>query len=106
VHPSAILRYIEKKVGEGDISLEYRRDAQTYMQSQFPPAILENPSGEHIFLNNTKASTEILPAILTAAGLHGIEKRDFYEIAAVMLPEEIHPEVKEKLDSIQQVIGS
>lgn len=106
VHPAAILRYIEKEAGEGDISLENRQEAQTFMQSQFPPGILENPLGEHIFLNNTKASVDILPAILTAAGLHGIEKRDFYGIAAVMRPEEIHPEVKEKLDAIQQVIGS
>jgi hypothetical protein len=40
--------------------------------------------------------------VLTAAGLLGIPYTDYDEIASVMTPEEIHPEVIEKLDAIQR----
>jgi hypothetical protein len=54
------------------------------------------------YLQQRKARTEVIPPILNAAGLHGFPYTRFNEIAAVMLPDEIHPEVKEKLDAIQQ----
>jgi hypothetical protein len=66
------------------------------------PGVTEDPLGEHLILEGVKASDRIIPAILNAAGIHGIEKREFYRIAALMLPEEIHPEVIEKLDAIQK----
>jgi hypothetical protein len=43
--------------------------------------------------------------LFTAAGIHGYDYTSYDEIAAVMTPEEIHPEVKEKLDFIQQAFG-
>jgi hypothetical protein len=58
------------------------------------------PGGDHAFLNNTKARTELLPPALTAAGLPGFPYTRYHEIAAVMRPGEIHPEVREKLDGI------
>lgn len=57
-----------------------------------PPALVES------FLQNTKARTEIISAALQAMGIHGFEYTRFSEIAAMMKPEEVHPEVKEKLD--------
>ena len=104
VHPTAIDRYIEAKVGQGEASELNRQDARAYFEEQLP-SVLRNPLGDHLILNGVKASEEIIPKILAAAGIHGVAKRDFYEIAALMRPEEIHPEVIEKLDAIAQAFG-
>ncbi len=57
------------------------------------------------YLANTKARTRILPAILDAAGLPGFPYTRYHEIAAVMSPEQIHPEAIEKLDAIVKAFG-
>jgi hypothetical protein len=67
------------------------------------PHKLSNFTG--VVLNNLKARTKLIPPILDAGGIHALPYTRFSEIAAVMRPEEIHPEVKEKLDFIQQAFG-
>jgi hypothetical protein len=57
------------------------------------------------YLKNTKARTDLLPPALDAAGLPGFPYTGYYEIAALMKPEEIHPEVVEKLNLIMQAFG-
>jgi hypothetical protein len=57
------------------------------------------------YLAETKARTTIVNGILQEGGVHGMDYTSYREIAAVMLPEEIHPEVREKLDFIQQAFG-
>jgi hypothetical protein len=42
---------------------------------------------------------------LTAAGLPGFSYARYHEIAALMRPEEIHPEVVEKLNAIQRAFN-
>ena len=75
----------------------------------FTPAFLEDPLKTNplvdAYLQQRKARTEVLPPILAAAGLQAFPYTRFNEIAAVMLPEEIHPEVLEKLDAIQRAFG-
>jgi len=67
-------------------------------------SFLQNPLQENplieAYLEKRKARTEVLPPILAAAGLPGFPYTRYHEIAAVMKPEEIHPEVTEKLDAI------
>ncbi len=104
VHPDALARYVEKAVGE-DIAAIHVADLSDFFQDNLPPAVVRDPLGDHAFLNNTKARTEILPPMLSAAGLPGMPYTEYHEIAAVMLPEEIHPEVTEKLDGIQRAFG-
>ncbi|MFZ1977231.1 MAG: AAA family ATPase [Bacteroidota bacterium] len=100
VHPTALARFVQKKVGTAAaINVE---DLNKYFVDNFPPAFIRDPLGDYTMLDNTKARTEILPPALSAAGLKGMDYTEYYEIAAVMLPEEIHPEVKEKLDLIQK----
>ena len=53
----------------------------------------------------TKARTELIEPLLEAAGTHGLPYTRYHEIAALMLPEEIHPEVVEKLDVICRAFG-
>lgn len=64
-----------------------------------PPRIVE------AFLETEKARDGIIPRILSAGGLHGFPYTDFWQIAELMTPAEIHPEVVAMLDDIQQALG-
>ncbi len=95
-HPTALARFVEKQLGPGAAE-QGIKDLNAYLTDNLPPAVVKDPLGDHVFLKNTKARTEILPPALAAAGLPGFPYTRFHEIAAIMLPEEIHPEVTEKL---------
>lgn len=106
LHPAALRRFLEVQVGAGaapeaarGLDEGLRRllgaAAEDFVANPLdPPPLVEN------YLRQTKARTEILPPLLTAAGLPGFEYQRYSEIAAVMQPDEIHPEVREKLDGI------
>ena len=100
VHPTAIERYVQQKVGGA--AAAHADGLRKHFAENYAPAFLRDPLGDHDMLNDTKARTKLLPPALAAAGLLGVDYTLFFEIAAVMLPEEIHPEVKEKLDLIQK----
>lgn len=109
IHPATLERFVEKEVGAGALSIESRLDMQAYLEQTFTPAFLQDPFKPHplvdAYLQQKKARTEVLPPILAAAGLHGFPYTRFNEIASVMLPEEIHPEVTEKLGAIQRAFA-
>ena len=109
IHPKTLERFIEKEVGTGPLSAESKKDMRAYMEETFTPAFLQDPFKPNplvdAYLQQRKARTEVVPPILDAAGLHGFPYTRFNEIASVMLPEEIHPEVIEKLDAIQRAFG-
>ena len=104
VHQDVLARFVESTVGAGSAALHVE-NMRTYMRREFPPAVIDDPLGDHPFLNGTKARTEILPPLLEAAGIHDLPYTRYHEIARVMLPEEIHPEVVEKLDEICRAFG-
>ncbi|MBI5602424.1 MAG: AAA family ATPase [Deltaproteobacteria bacterium] len=99
VHPAALRRFVENQVGE-DAAEPHLADLDKYFQANFPPPFIENPLSDPAFLISTKARVEFIPPALEAAGLFNIPYTKYNEIAAVMLPEEIHPEIIEKLDAI------
>lgn len=105
-HPGALLRFIEKEVGPGALSTESRNDMLAYLEKTFTPAYLADPLKANplieAYFEQRKARTEVLPPILSAAGLPGFPYTRYHEIAAIMTPEEVHPEVVEKLDAIQR----
>jgi predicted ATPase len=105
LHPAALARYVEHLTGGGEASRIHLEDLKKHFEEKYPPAFLRDPLGDYPFLNGTKARTELIPPALTAAGLHGIPYTRYHEIAAMMLPEEIHPEVVEKLNSIQRAFN-
>ena len=72
---------------------------------QFPPDVVADPLADHEYLIEAKARTRLIAPLLEAAGLHGLPYTRYHEIAALMLPEEIHPEVTEKLDAICCAFG-
>ncbi|MCP4040578.1 MAG: hypothetical protein GY731_01310, partial [Gammaproteobacteria bacterium] len=99
-----IARFVKQQVGDS-VSKQHIDDLNTHFENEYPPAILRDPLGEHEYLNTTKARTKLLPPALEAAGLLNVPYTSYHEIAAVMTSEEIHPEVKEKLDAICLAFG-
>ena len=104
LHPDSLVRFVESMVGANSAA-PHVDDLLTHWRDQFPPAVVREPLGDHEYLNVTKARTQLLPPLLEAAGLHGLPYTRYHEIAALMLPEEIHPEVVEKLDAICRAFG-
>ena len=107
-HPTALARFVARQLGtreDSDIAEPHISDMRTWMADNLPPAVVREPLGDHAYLRVTKARTDIIPPILEAAGFAGLAYTRYVEIAEVMLPEEIHPEVREKLDYIQQALG-
>jgi predicted ATPase len=106
VHPKSLERFVEHVVGPGSLSQIAKRDMLSYLEQTLTAAFVEDPLRENplieAYLRQNKARTEVIPPILTAAGIHGFPYTRYHEIAAVMLPEEIHPEVVEKLDVIHR----
>ena len=104
IHPESLKRFIELQLGPGSHSESGIRDMLDFMERTFQADFLRNPMNPgplvEAYLKTTKARTEILPPILDAAGLIAFSYTRYHEIAEVMRPEEIHPEVREKLDAI------
>ena len=105
VHPDALARFVEAEVGGRPAAATHIEDMLAYWRSEFPPALIKDPLADPVFLNTTKARKDILPPLLEAAGLHGLPYTRYHEIAALMLPTEIHPEVMEKLNAICRAFG-
>ena len=104
LHPNSLSRFVESMVGT-DAAEPHVNDMLTYWRNHFPPAVVQDPLGNHEFLNVTKARKRLLPPLLEAAGIHDLPYTRYHEIAAQMLLEEIHPEVGEKLDAICRAFG-
>ncbi|HYD49837.1 MAG TPA: AAA family ATPase [Terriglobales bacterium] len=100
-HPDALARYVEQVVGRGAASAHVA-DLRKHLEETQPPAFLRAPLGDHAFLIGTKARTNLLPPALAAAGLPELPYTRYHEIAGIMRPQEIHPEVHEKLDQIMR----
>ncbi len=92
--PEAIKRFVEPApLFEATVEEEFSK--QTPKGTDF--------FGEHVSLVRIKASDEFLVPLLKKIG-KPIPPRDLYLIAAKMKPEEIHPEVRQKLDAIAQLV--
>jgi len=103
-HPAALARFVTRAVGDA-VAPAHLADLHRHLEENHPPRFLQDPLGDLPFLRNTKARTDLLPPALSAAGLPGFDYRRFFEIAEVMTPEEIHPEVREKLDAIMRAFN-
>ena len=104
IHPDALGRFVEAEVGI-EAAESHVEDMLAYWRDEFPPAVVREPLGDHEFLNVTKAREKLLPPLLAAAGLYALPYTRYHEIAALMLPGEIHPEVVAKLDAICRAFG-
>jgi len=116
VHPVALARFLDGQTAGGGSDVVRRFFAQKFgdylgaeLGDQVAQEFVAHPSAASTaverYLAETKARTTLVSGILQEGGVHGMDYTRFNEIAAVMLPEEIHPEVRDKLDFIQQAFG-
>ena len=98
VHPDVLARFVAKIAGPTAelASIDSMKEA---MRQYLPGRVVDDPA-QHDGLKNIKARDEILPPLFCDAGLTDFNYTRYSEIAAVMKPEEIHPEIIEKLDAI------
>jgi len=108
LHPAALARFIQAELNiDGEASVleffirEFGLDQteKWYSDPLAPPPLIES------YFQTKKARTVIVAALIENAGIHGMSHTDYDRIAALMLPSEVHPEVKKKLDFIQQAFG-
>jgi hypothetical protein len=104
IHPGVLARFVEKTVGHA-AAARHVADLRQHLTANLPPAVIDRPLDDHAYLRNTKARTEILPPALSAAGLPGLPYTRYHEIAALMTPAEVHPDVVETLDVIVRAFG-
>ena len=104
VHPDALQRFVEVTYGKAGAA-SHIEGLRAWWLDEMPPAVVRDPLGNHEYLNVTKARTRLIPPLLEAAGLGNLRYNRFHEIAQLMQPDEIHPEVKEKLDAICRAFG-
>lgn len=116
LHPATMARFIDAVAGSGGTEAVLRGFTalfEAYAGKDIAPAIAASFIAEPLkptdlvagYLKSVKARKDIIPKLLSEGGIHGMDYTSFSDIAAVMLQEEIHPEVKEKLDFIQQAFG-
>lgn len=116
LHPASLARFIDKQTGSGGAEA-VRRALTKLFNDEFGEKVGETLADDFVakpltpdkaiarYLQETKARTTLVGSILQEGGIHQLDYTEFDQIAAQMLPEEIHPEVKEKLDFIQQAFG-
>lgn len=98
VNAATLARFVESQIGSESAKAPLL--ALEEFLSQLPRGkLLED------YLQVTKAREKILPPALDAADLPGFPYTRYHEIAAVMKPDEIHPEVIEKLDALCKAFG-
>lgn len=94
LHPEAIKRFLAFPLMEPQVETEFWRHVPSGTDL----------FGDHVSLVRVKASDEFLVPLLEKL-CRSTPKKDLYLLAAVMKPEEIHPEVIEKLDRIANVLN-
>jgi len=101
--PNAIRRYIARE--QADLfSMKMADDAIAYLKTQLPPQTFENPLVDNATVVAVRASKDVLPQMFET--IDGpLEKEDYFLIAEVMKPEEIHSEVVGVLDAIARLIA-
>jgi hypothetical protein len=103
LHPEALLRFVEGP--DPDLlSRARRKDGEDYLKANFPPPALAQPLIDSDYLVATPASKSVLPSFLEKCQV-ALSKKDYYQIAAQLKPEEVHPEIIAKLDEMAPILN-
>lgn len=102
IHPKVLYRFIEGP--HLDLFSASRKNiAEEFLTSRLSPDAIRNPLGDDDYLVSIPASKNLLPQLLERVTAQ-ISKKDYFQIAAKMTGDEIHPEVTEKLDLMVEVL--
>jgi len=100
----AALERLMAHTGKTDLFTELGlRVVREVFEEQLPASVLADPLRDIEALIRIPASKAILPRIFEQGPIQ-LSKADYYRIAEVMEPEEIHPEVLEVLDKIAALL--
>lgn len=108
IHFGALQRFVEKRLGvDRDTGVpDAASPAIEALQSHL--AFLEGKDETdplvRTYFREEPISKTLLPEIMTAVGLD-VPKREFCEIAVQFLPDEVHPEIKERIAQIKLAFG-
>ncbi len=98
IHPNAILRFVSRLLGE-----EGKEKVKCYMEKYLPRMLFERPF-ETTELDEVKGKiriTRILSEVKAELG-----EGDYCQLAAAMMPEEVHPDVVAMLNEIKEHLAS
>jgi len=98
-HPSSLRRFVEERA----LPL-LAGAALTYLKEQLPPAVIREALADHDYWANTPVSKTLLPSLFMEAGLT-LGRPEYFLIAEQMKPDEVHLEVRQKLDELLRVVG-
>lgn len=109
IHPRALQRFVEKRLG-GAAAAGVQVDAMlTELARELQRDFIADPAHPiplvEGYFRAEPVSKTLLPALLQAAGLNNVPKREYFEIAAQFKPEEVHPEIVERLGQLKQAFG-
>jgi ABC-type hemin transport system ATPase subunit len=109
LHPAAWQRFVEAQVGPGPNADAALSAVYAELDKVFEPAFRTRPLApsplEERVLRTEAVSKTVIPAMLQAAGLNQFGKSRYFEIAQCFRPEEVHPEVREKLALLKFAFG-
>ena len=109
VHPAALVRFVEQRTGGGPAAAQAVQALLLELTRSLRKDFVDDPDHPEPLVENyfksEPVSKSLLPALMQAAGLNQVPKREFYEIAALFKPGEIHPEITERLNQIKQAFG-
>lgn len=102
IYPDSIKRFVDSNPNDQDLFAPKGEDAVKIMQDILPPACFKNTLiDETGHLNDTKGSEKILGHIFKKMEMEReIGKSNYYRLAKMMKPEEIHNDVRTMLDRI------
>ncbi|MDP2831959.1 MAG: AAA family ATPase [Pseudomonadota bacterium] len=109
IHPEALQRFVERRTGGGPLAEESAAALRNELTNELQQEFIDKPMHPVPLVDKyfkvEPVSKTLLPALLQAAGLNNVPKREYFEIASLFKPEEVHPEIIERLNQIKQAFG-
>lgn len=99
IHPVVLEYFAQQKVGR-----LLSKSVVKELKQILPPEVIDEPTANHDYMRRTPASKDILPRIFDVGHLD-VSKMEYYQIAEIMRPEEIHKDVRAMLDAIADHFG-
>jgi ABC-type branched-subunit amino acid transport system ATPase component len=102
-------RFLDAQLGATlDSEIAYgaaMQELEKKLEKSYHDAPLQPSDLQARYLQTEPVSKTLIPAMLQAAGLNNFPKNRYSEIAALMQPEDVHPEIKGKLLKLKQAFG-
>lgn len=107
LHPAPLRRFLEQQVGQGRAEVDAGvAQLETTLGQDFDPLASTHTPLLTAYLKTEAVSKSLLPAVLQTASLNRFPKNRYHEIALAYRPDEVHPEVLQKLALLKFAFGA